>query len=170
MKNIFKKTGTHIKKNAFMYGIGGLFGLGIVQSQGWVDFEPMIKQTGLGVDYLMGLKDQVLIWSATGYGVFRTAKAVALPAVVDYQRAKEVISDRETIALNAETKAKEELTKATNIQHELDRAKFNEIVRQNNLLEEIRKDQKSLPDLLDSLKTKVEETLEEVIPTDELEL
>jgi len=164
---MIKKVGIHIKKNAFIYGIGGLFGVGVIQSQGWVDFEPISKQTGLGIDYLMGLKDQVLVWVATGYGVFRTAKAVAMPAVVDYQRAKEVVSDRETIALACETRAKEELTLATNKQVELDKAKFDAIVKQNSLLEQIRNDQKSLPSLIDILKLKVEETKELIEDTPE---
>jgi hypothetical protein len=156
-----KKILSHLRKNWFIYGVGALFSIGVVQEQGWVDFDPMFKAAGLGIDYAMKVKDQILIWAGSGYAVIRTGKAVLYPAYAEYLSTKKMISEKDSVAKEIEAKAKQELAIATNNAYEVDKSKVLQLEKQNELLESILKDQKSLPELLEELKKSVINTVEE---------
>ena len=164
-----KKVLTHLKKNWIYYGAGSLLVASVVQSQGWVDFDPLWAFIGTTTDQAMRIKDIVLGYAVGGFTLFKTGKAVVYPVIAEYQNTKKVISERETIVKEAEMRINEDLANVTRERNEADKARIEQLKRQNDILELIKLEQKSLPEIIKSLNIKIDETKEEFEDNDELE-
>lgn len=156
-----KKVLTHLKKHWFLYGAGALFGASVLQSNGYLNFEPFFEFLGTTTDKAFKVKDIILGYAVGGYTLFKTGKAIVYPVIAEYQSTKKLISERETVVKESQNKINEELAMVTLKKNETDMLKVQELQRQNDLLENIRVGQKSLPEILSTLQVKVESTLEE---------
>jgi hypothetical protein len=161
----------HLKKHWILYGAGALVGASVLQTQGWVDFSPVFEYAGFAKDQLFKIRDIIIGYGVGAYTIFRTGKAIAYPVIAEYQNTKKMVSDRENIIKEAEMKVNKELAEVNKKQQELDKAKIEELKKQNALLEKISNNKKALPEVLFTLQTSLNNAVDEFKEdTEELEV